>query len=216
MDEAVTAPELVLGLPRSRLMGENAWHGVLYGDVEPYLDLIAAEGTYRPRPEAEQDPGWKQVIPYLVLRDRGRLFLMRRTRAGGDARLHERWSIGIGGHLNPPDGDVRSGLAREFAEEIEAAWRPQPRLVGLLNDDSDPVGAVHVGIVFTAEAAGRPVAIRETEKLDGAFVAPRDVLRVYERLETWSRLLYDYLTERARGHHAEGRARVPGRRSGVG
>ena len=201
------AAELVLGLPRARLMGDDGWQGVLYGDVAPYLELIAAEGQYRERSEAEHDPSWKQVIPYLVLRDRGRLFLMRRTRAGGDARLHERWSIGIGGHLNPEDGDVASGLAREFAEEIVADWSPEARLVGLLNDDTDPVGAVHVGIVFVAEAAGRPVAIRETEKLDGAFVAPRDVLRVYDRLETWSRLLYDYLTERASGHRAEGRLR---------
>jgi len=62
-------------------------------------------------------------------------------------------------------------------------------------------------VVFAAEAAGRRVSIRETEKLDGEFVAPRDVLRVYDRLETWSRLVYDYLTERASGHRAEGRPR---------
>jgi predicted NUDIX family phosphoesterase len=209
--EPSTPPELVLGVPRARLMGDDGWQGVLYGDVGPYLDLIAAEGAYRARPEAEQDPSWKQVIPYLVLRDRGRLFLMRRTRAGGDARLHERWSIGIGGHLNPGDGDIHAGLAREFGEEIDSPWTPEPRLVGLLNDDTDPVGAVHVGIVFVAEAAGRPVAIRETEKLAGAFVAPREVLRVYDRLETWSRLLYDYLTERASGHRAERRPRASGR-----
>jgi predicted NUDIX family phosphoesterase len=208
--DPATPPELVLGVPRARLMGDDGWHGVLYGEIAPYLDLIAAEGAYRPRPEAELDPTWKQVIPYLVLRDRGRLFLMRRTRAGGDARLHERWSIGIGGHINPDDGDVRSGLEREFAEEIETTWTPEPRLVGLLNDDTDPVGAVHVGVVFAAEAAGRGVSIRETEKLDGEFVAPRDVLRVYDRLETWSRLVYDYLTERASGHRAEGRPRRRG------
>jgi predicted NUDIX family phosphoesterase len=133
--EPSTPPELVLGVPRARLMGDDGWQGVLYGDVGPYLDLIAAEGAYRARPEAEQDPSWKQVIPYLVLRDRGRLFLMRRTRAGGDARLHERWSIGIGGHLNPGDGDIHAGLAREFGEEIDSPWTPEPRLVGLLNDD---------------------------------------------------------------------------------
>ena len=84
------ADELVLGLPRSRILGDGSWRGVLYGDVASYLDLIASQGEYRPRAEVEQDPTWKQVIPYLLLRDRGSLFLMRRTSAGGDERLHER------------------------------------------------------------------------------------------------------------------------------
>ena len=199
--------ELVLGVPRERILGPRGWRGVLYGDVAPYLDLIASAGTHRPRREAELDPTWKQVIPYLLLRDRGRFYLMRRTRAGGDERLHERWSIGIGGHLNPGDADLRSGLVREFAEEIEADWLPEPRVIGLLNDDSTPVGEVHIGVIFVAEAAGRPMAIRETDKLSGEFVAPRDVLRVYERLETWSQLLYDFMTERAGGVRAEGHLR---------
>jgi predicted NUDIX family phosphoesterase len=172
---------------------------VAYGDLAPVLDRIRDEGAYRPRSECEDDPSWKQVIPYVVLRDRGSIFLMRRTRAGSDARLHERWSVGIGGHVNPEDGGIDGGLAREWAEEMVADWTPEFRPVGLLNDDSDPVGAVHLGVVFSADAKGRPVAIRETEKLEGGFVAPLQVLRVYDRLETWSTLVYDFLTERARG-----------------
>jgi predicted NUDIX family phosphoesterase len=195
--------ELVLGLPRKRILGDGTWRGVLYGDVASYLDLIAAHGEFRPRGEVETDPSWKQVIPYLVLRDRGSLFLMRRTRAGGDQRLHERYSIGIGGHVNPEDGGVTGGMAREWTEELNADWTPDFELVGLLNDDSDPVGAVHLGVVFRAEARGRTVAVRETEKLEGEFVAPVQVMRVYDRLETWSSLLYDYLTERAGGHRVE-------------
>jgi predicted NUDIX family phosphoesterase len=195
--------ELVLGLPRTRILGDGSWRGVLYGDVAPYLELIAAHGEFRPRADVETDPSWKQVIPYLVLRDRGTLFLMRRTRAGADQRLHERYSIGVGGHINPGDGGVMGGLAREWAEELEADWTPDFELVGLLNDDTDPVGAVHLGVVFRAEARGRAVTVRETEKLEGEFVAPVQVMRVYDRLETWSTLLYDYLTERSGGHRVE-------------
>lgn len=195
-------PELVLGLPRDRIMPAGGWRGVLQGDLRPWLERIAAEGSHRPRTEVEDDPSWKQVIPYLVLRDRGRIFLMRRTRGGTDARLHERWSIGIGGHVGPGDAGVEGGLAREFREELVADWEPEPRLVGLLNDDSDPVGAVHLGVVYAAEARGRPVAVRETDKLAGAFVTPGEVLRVAGRLETWSSLLFDVLTGRAEGHRA--------------
>jgi predicted NUDIX family phosphoesterase len=185
-------------------MPDGAWRGVLHGDLSGHLERLAREAAPRPRSEAEVDPSWKQLIPYLVLRDRGRLFLMRRTRAGGDARLHERWTIGIGGHLNPGDGGLDGGLRREFGEEIVADWILEPRLLGLLNDESDPVGAVHLGVVYEAEAAGRPVAVRETHKLEGAFVAPREVLRVYDRLETWSQLVYDFLTARSAGLSAGG------------
>jgi predicted NUDIX family phosphoesterase len=183
-------------------MAMGGWRGMLHGNLQPYLELIAAEGGYRDRQEVESDPSWKQVIPYLVLRDRGRLFLMRRTRAGSDARLHERYSVGIGGHVNPEDGGIEGGLVREWREEIDAGFTPVFRPIGLLNDDTDPVGQVHVGIVYVAEAAGRDVAIRETDKLEGAFVAPMDVLRVYDRLETWSALAYDFLTARSGGTRA--------------
>ena len=202
--------ELVLGLSRDVLMADGAWRGVLYGDVARYLTLIEQHGTYRRRGDCETDPTWKQVIPYLVVRDRGTLFLMKRTRAGSDERLHERWSIGVGGHVNPEDGGVEGGIAREWAEELVADWAPEPTLVGLLNDDSDPVGAVHVGLVYRVEAKGRPVAVRETHKLEGTFVSPIDCLRVYDRMETWSSLVYDHLFERAPGV----RAGPPSRRVG--
>jgi predicted NUDIX family phosphoesterase len=145
----------------------------------------------------ERDPSFKQVIPYLVLRDGERWFLMRRTRAGGDERLHDRWSIGVGGHLNPGDGGLDRGLLREWREELDADFVPAFRPVGLLNDDTTDVGAVHLGVVYVADAAGRPVAIRETDKLSGSFVATDVVAAGADRLETWSRLVFDYLEGRA-------------------
>ncbi len=186
--------ELVLGVPRDRIIGERPWRGIRSAGVERCLDLIAQEGTYRPRVEAEQDPTWKQVIPYLLMRDGERLFLMQRTRAGADDRLHDLYSLGIGGHLNPQDGGVLPGLRREFHEEMVAAWEPEPRLLGLLNDDDVLVGQVHVGVVFEADAAGRSLSVRETDKLSGRFVAPDAVAAVYDRMETWSQLLYDHVT----------------------
>ena len=141
----------------------------------------------------ERDPSFKQVIPYLVLRDGPRWFLMRRTDAGGDRRLHGLYSIGVGGHLNPGDGGVLGGLRREWAEEVVADFVPEFRLVALLNDDTTDVGTVHLGAVYVADAAGRPVAIRETHKLTGSFVEASDVAAVADRLETWSRLAFDFL-----------------------
>ncbi|MFO1541255.1 MAG: NUDIX domain-containing protein [Chloroflexota bacterium] len=191
--------ERVLGVPRRQAVGDAPWRGILYGDVAPLVARLEAQATFRPRAEAEEDPSWKQLIPYVLVRDRGAFFLMRRTRAGGDARLHERWSLGVGGHVNPGDVGLDGALRREWTEELDAPWDPAPRLIGLLNDESDPVGRVHLGIVYAVEVGGRPVAVRESEKLSGAFVAPLGVLRVYDRLETWSSLLYDFLTERRPG-----------------
>lgn len=191
--------ESVLVVPRDTLMGAPGWRGVLCRGVEPYLDVIARRGRFAPRTQMESDPRWKQVIPYLVLRDGERFFLMRRSRAGTDARLHERYSIGIGGHLNPGDADLTGGLAREWAEELDAAFVPGFRLLGLLNDDETDVGQVHVGVVFVAEAGGRPVAVRETEKLEGRFAAPSDVVAVRDRMESWSQLVFDFIAGRDSG-----------------
>jgi predicted NUDIX family phosphoesterase len=141
----------------------------------------------------EQDPSFKQIIPYLVLRDGSRYFLMRRTTAGGDPRLHGRYSIGVGGHLNPGDGGLLGGLRREWDEELVAGFVPDFRLVALLNDDTTPVGAVHLGAIYLADAAGRPVAIRETDKLSGDFAEADAVNEVRDRLETWSALVFDFL-----------------------
>jgi predicted NUDIX family phosphoesterase len=204
---ATSPHELVLGLPRRVAIGGEDWYGIRHQELDDLLGLIDRFGAYRPRAEAEEDATWKQVIPYLLLRDGDRIFLMCRTRAGGDERLHERWSIGVGGHLNPEDGDLLGGLQREFREELRADWTPEPRLLGLLNDDTTPVGQVHLGVVFSAEAAGRAVSIRETHKLSGAFVDVATIWAGYEHLESWSQIVFDHVRAghgHERGDHARG------------
>ena len=185
--------EQVLVVPRDALPDAAGWYGLRTDGLAEFAALVAREGRLLPRPEMEVDPSHKQIIPYLVLRDGPRYFLMQRTRAGADARLHDRYSIGVGGHLNPGDGGVLGGLRRDWHEELVADFEPAFRLVGLLNDDTTEVGAVHLGAVYVAEAAGRPVTIRETDKLTGSFVEPHEVAAVADRLETWSLLCFEFL-----------------------
>ena len=189
--------ELVFVVPREAVLTDDGWYGLHSADLDAFLATIDGHGRFEPRPAMEADPGYKQIIPYLVLRDGDRYFLMRRTRAGGDARLHDRWSIGVGGHLNPGDQDLDGGLRREWSEELVADWIPEFRFIGLLNDDTTSVGQVHLGAVFIADAAGRPVSIRETDKLSGAFATPAEVAAVAPDLETWSRLVFDALGAQA-------------------
>jgi predicted NUDIX family phosphoesterase len=187
------SPELVFVVPRTAVMANGGWRGIRTSGLEELLEAIEQQGRYEPRDAMERDPAFKQVIPYLVLRDGERYFLMRRTRAGRDERLHDRYSIGVGGHLNPGDGGLDGGLRREWAEELEADFVPTFRLVGLLNDDTTDVGSVHLGVVYVADAAGRPVAIRETDKLTGRFVDPAAVAEVEAELESWSQLAFEQL-----------------------
>ena len=95
--------------------------------------------------------------------------------------------------MGAADGGIAGGLAREWAEELVADWLPDFLPVGLINDDTDAVGAVHLGVVYRVESAGRPVAIRETHKLDGWFAPVAEVEALGDRLETWSQLCLERL-----------------------
>ena len=189
-------PEEVLVVRRAQLFPAGGFHGFSNEGVERYLSMIAAHAFFAARDRVENDSSLKQIIPYVVLRHEDRVFLVKRTHAGSEARLREKYSIGIGGHINPGDvGDatdpVEAGMRRELTEEVDvpAGWRA--RAVGVLNDDQEAVGSVHFGLVYIADLPSTDVRIRETAKLQGAFAAAAEVRDVYPRLETWSQFIVD-------------------------
>lgn len=187
--------EKVLVLPRHDVPGGCDFTGIRAVDGDTASALARAvdrHGFFAERSAAEDDPQLKQLIPYVVVRDGDEHFLMERTDAGGDPRLHRKASLGVGGHINPVDagGDLlAAGLRREWDEELVADWEPEFVLLGLLNDDSNPVGSVHLGVVYEVDAAGRPVAVRELEKLRGRMASRDDIRAAWDRLETWSQLV---------------------------
>jgi predicted NUDIX family phosphoesterase len=191
--------ERVLVVPREQIPGGCDFTGVRKANRQMMAALraaVAAHGRLMDRPLAEESPAFKQLIPYVMVRDGPRVFLMERTDAGGDARLHGKASIGVGGHLNPVDegeDPLTDGLRREWSEELITDWEPAFRLVGLLNDDSNPVGSVHLGVVFEVDAAGRSVEVRERHKLLGRFASIEEVRAAGDRMETWSRLVAEHL-----------------------
>ena len=184
-----------LVVPRGALMAGPV-HGFTTQGATDYLARIRDHAAFRRRGDMEQDPSMKQIIPYLVVRYRGRLFLFQRSAAGGEARLHGRVSIGVGGHINRSDVEgaadvVDAGLRRELAEElvIEAPWRA--RLVGVLNDDTNPVGQVHFGLVHVVDVESPAIAVRESDTLSGRLAETREARALYEQMETWSQLILD-------------------------
>ena len=189
----------MLVLPRDAVPGGSDFLGLkpmTDADLDVLRQALARAGRWVERAHAEQDPSHKQLIPYVVVRDADRVFLMERTDAGGDPRLHRRATIGVGGHLNPVDDGpdpLASGLRREWGEELRADWEPEFAPIGLLNDDRNHVGSVHLGVVFEVQATGRAIDVREHDKLSGRMASLDEVRAAWDRLETWSQLVAEAL-----------------------
>ncbi len=177
--------------------------------LREFETAVAEHGFFVERARAETSPQWKQVIPYSIVECDGRILVVRRLRKGGESRLHEKHSIGIGGHINPEDlsgesdraqgarNPIDAGTRREIGEELAVRGAYDIRRVGLLNDDSNPVGAVHVGVVQVISVRGS-VEIRERDQLDGRLERPEELAAMLARgtnFETWSGLLIQRLDE---------------------
>ena len=208
--------EHCLVVPRDRLLAAIGTlpTGFREGGIEQVLETIRACGRFVPRPEAEDDPSLKQIIPYCVIEHRGDVFLMRRKRGGGEKRLHDKLSIGVGGHVNPvdapSDGDlslsVVRALERELDEELYVDSPSRTMRLGLLNDDSNAVGQVHLGFVYSLELERPSVVVREEDSLEGEFVDSSTLLAKQERMETWSGILAPLV---AADHFRHRRANTP-------
>lgn len=171
------------------------------GECGRWTERLESLARFEPRTEAEQNPDWKQLIPYcVVLRGDAEVFCVERLPAQGETRLHGRLSIGIGGHVEPIDapivGILGRATARELSEELHLPPAGPPEMIGLLNDDSNAVGAVHVGLVHVlglpADLRRESVAVREISKMRGGFrglAGPRPLWHDLDLLESWSALL---------------------------
>ena len=200
--------EFVYVVKRSDLFDLHFPHGFVPetsqpGMVSEYVGRSREYGFFMERRYAENDSSFKQLIPYtLIVHDR-EVLLLKRSKKGGDVRLHDKLSIGVGGHINPIDaefGDLLAACAtREIFEEIELPEEVDPTPVGIINDDSNAVGSVHFGIVHMARINTGSVAVRETEHLEASFVTV-DELKEYAadpnvNLETWSRLIAEQIDD---------------------
>ena len=154
------------------------------------------------RGAAEDDPSHKQLIPYCIFRCGGRILHYTRGKSGGESRLHAKISVGVGGHINPVDtGKGRTGanayhaaVAREVDEELEISGISTQHIIGLLNDESNAVGQVHLGIVHLIELESEAVISREDALMDLGFAPLAELNGVlYERLETWSQYCIRHL-----------------------
>jgi predicted NUDIX family phosphoesterase len=192
--------EQILVIDRKVLEEAGMFEGLAF-DVERYLAKIFVPGVPRfmARSKAEVDPSYKQIIPYVIMGCNGRyLSYVRGTRAG-EARLVGNRSIGIGGHINPADDEVplfdtdfrqmyKTAVEREVAEEVSVETGHSDRIVALLNDESNEVGSVHLGVVHYWVLDEPKVSKREQMITQMGFMTEEELQKVRDTMETWSGL----------------------------
>lgn len=174
------------------------------GDTGRYLDeLLRPEHmSYRPRAEMEQDPSFKQLIPYVVFRyttpsGEVQLFQYTRGKGQGEQRLHSKRSIGIGGHISSEDASAQSvydeGMRRELAEEVRIETPYRASLAGLINDDLTEVGKVHLGVVHIFDVERTDVFPREEDIIEAGFRPAEELHRYRDQFESWSKICLEAL-----------------------
>ena len=181
--------EQVLVIERKVIEQLGTFHGLAF-DVDRYLDSIFVQGIPRfmPRSQAEQDSSYKQLIPYVIMAHQGKYFSYIRGRRAGESRLVGNRSIGLGGHINPVDADnsplfaylyenYLMAVKREVTEEVSVETTYTDSIVALLNDDSNEVGSVHLGIVHYWK------------------LTSDELQQARDTLETWSQLCLDGLVK---------------------
>lgn len=157
--------------------------------------------TYDRRGDMEKDPTFKQLIPYAVLLTKNEsnteylYFVYKRLAGGGEERLHNQYSLGVGGHMNHIiTGNFRENFfenyMRELTEELvleEKQLEHPPFLVGYINDDENEVGKVHLGaVVMTGIVPGQTIEVRETDTLEGMFMTAEELQNNIDQFESWS------------------------------
>ena len=196
--------EMILVVRRELVDALGAFQGLAF-DVHRYLPqlLDRKNNFFTPRAAAERNPQLKQIIPYVLLVHDNRLLHYVRGKKAGEQRLVAKGSIGIGGHMNDHDEGLfalddaayRAGVQREVTEELRVDSRYTDHIVALLNDDSNEVGQVHLGVVHLFQLERDAVAKGEAMITDLQFLDRSQLAARRDGMESWSQICFDQLDE---------------------
>ena len=206
--------EQVLVFERKIFDAAGPFHGLKF-DIDDFLGKLFAPGVLRfmARPEAEADPSYKQLIPYVIMSCGDKYLTYIRGKRAGEKRLLGNRSIGIGGHINPIDDQVLgnkkpnnllfgmkemydTAVQREIEEEVAVETNHTDKIVALLNDDTNEVGKVHLGVVHFWRLEAEKVTRREQMITQMTFMDADQLGSEREAMETWSQLCFDGLEKR--------------------
>jgi predicted NUDIX family phosphoesterase len=206
------AEERILVVPTSLFHDLGYFQG-FSREIDRYWPrLVAGDHVeYRARGEMEEDPSFKQLIPYVLFRWTSadgtvHLFEYQRGSGQGERRLHAKRSVGVGGHISSIDASVvvslretnhlaerddyiyREGMRRELDEEVIIDTEYTETVAGLINDDETPVGRVHLGMVHLCDVSEPRVRPREADICDARFSPVADILTRLDQFESWSEI----------------------------
>lgn len=201
--------ERVLVVKRSDVFADGIWYGLKVDGLAKILKTVSTNYKFLPRAQVEEDAHWKQIVPYLTFTHQKKIFLMKRKKDHTDRRLASLYSIGVGGHIN--EKDIKSTVSmkgakskeghlimkwakREFEEEVDYQGKYKLEFLGFINDDSNDVGLVHLGIIIRLIGDSDQIAVRDEHK-SGSLVKLVEVGKYSKQMETWSRIVYDYLNK---------------------
>jgi predicted NUDIX family phosphoesterase len=163
--------------------------------AQAVIEIANRTRLFRPRSEVEQDESVKQIIPYVCIRCGDSYVLLQRTSKQSEARLHNKFSLGIGGHINDAEQSapdlVDAGLQRELSEEISLTSGYTLAPLGIIYDSTTPVGRVHLGVVYELEACDQTFTLNEPDLMSARWVTSTELAAFRDRMETWSQILFD-------------------------
>ena len=187
--------EKILVVKKKILFSYKAIDGLKKVDFENYQKLIANYKEFLWRSKVEHDLTYKQIIPYLVFTYNNKYFLMKRKNNASETRLQNKYSLGIGGHIQKKDlkkTNIIDWAQREFKEEVTYNGTIDIHSLGILNDESDSVGQVHTGFVFLLKGNSSNIQIRNEHK-EGKLLSLDQCSFFYNQMERWSQITFDYI-----------------------
>lgn len=188
--------EEVLVVERKALEALLPGEGFIREGIERVRTFILREYFFLPREQAEYDSTVKQIIPYVLIQRGEAFYLFRRLRRQTEARLHDKLSLGAGGHINPSEeastDPLQAGLLRELEEEVAVEQIQSLHCVGIINENNGGVSDYHAALVYLLKTEG-DVQVRETEKMSGSWAAAEELRTCYPALETWSQIAAEAL-----------------------
>ncbi len=208
--------EEILVISRKNLFSDDYFNGFvcLSDSTKKYFERIRNLPEFKPRNEVEEDPHYKQPIPYVVFvkTENNKMYVLAYRRSAGsdyvEERLKGKWSIGVGGHIRKQEKEnatvsnlIASALEREIKEELEINFKPEPKLIGFINYDSDELGQVHFGLVYIVQVPGQAEIKPKKEIAETVWKSIDELVKLNEKsekdksiiIETWSKVLIGYL-----------------------